>query len=222
MPNVQYVSEIIPSKVIVAVSMGVDSIAACEFLKFKGFEVIPIHFNHNMRESNYEMASAFKNTYDGIVGIAEKGLKTEEELRNARLGFYKKTADDTGIKKIVTGHHIDDWIEGYLLNCFRGQPDRDPIPLRTHFKIDSSKPFMCDFTVLHPFIISPKDALIQFLERTNKIHLVVEDETNEEIKGSRRNWIRNYIIPEMKKQELSLRKFAKRSIIQKIPQPVLR
>jgi tRNA(Ile)-lysidine synthase TilS/MesJ len=41
---------------------------------------------------------------------------------------------------------------------------------------------------------------------------VVEDETNVENKGSRRNWLRNIIIPEMKKNKISLEKFAKNKI----------
>ena len=45
---------------------------------------------------------------------------------------------------------------------------------------------------------------------------VVDDETNSIIKGSRRNWIRNFIIPQMKENKLSLEKFAQRKIIKLI------
>ena len=44
----------------------------------------------------------------------------------------------------------------------------------------------------------------------------MQDETNSITKGSRRNWIRNRIIPEMKNNKLSLEKFAKRSVIKLI------
>jgi len=45
---------------------------------------------------------------------------------------------------------------------------------------------------------------------------VVEDQTNFVVKGSRRNWVRNDIIPQMTKQKLSLEKYAERKILKKI------
>ena len=98
---INLIGEIMPSKatkMYVSVSMGVDSLAAFFFLKQKGYNVGPIHFNHNMRPQNH----------------------------------------------------------------------------------------------------------------------VVEDETNVVIKGSRRNWIRNVIVPEMTKQSLSLKKFCREKIKQDI------
>ena len=46
----------------------------------------------------------------------------------------------------------------------------------------------------------------------------VQDESNFITKGSRRNWIRSKIIPEMIKNKLSLEKFAKRKIISLLKQ----
>ena len=42
---------------------------------------------------------------------------------------------------------------------------------------------------------------------------MVEDETNQVTKGSRRNWVRNDIIPQLKLQKISLEKFAKRKVL---------
>lgn len=187
-----------------AVSMGIDSVAAFIFLKVKGYDVNPVHFNHKLRSQNDLMEIKFLELCEAtnskpIIGYGEN-LSTEAECRTARLNFYEKKCCG-GI--IVTAHHMDDYIESYLLNCFRGHPDRDPIPLKSQFN---------NFTIIHPFLLSRKKDFKQYLDRNDYFRYTIEDETNNFIKGSRRNWIRQQIIPEMIKNKLSLEKFAERSI----------
>jgi tRNA(Ile)-lysidine synthetase-like protein len=188
-----------------AVSMGADSVAALFWLRWKGYKVTPLHFNHNLRAQNHVMHEKFNSLCKrlGIEGKSEiwvRGMGTEAECREARLKFYSESAKN-GI--IITAHHLDDWIESYLLNCLRGHPGKRP------FEIESQFP---DFKILHPFLPTRKRDFVQFLERNNWMEWVVEDETNKVIKGSRRNWIRRAIIPEMTRQRLSLEKYAKRRI----------
>lgn len=45
------------------------------------------------------------------------------------------------------------------------------------------------------------------MERNNLEKYVVSDETNKKIKGSRRNWVRRVLVPEMEKQKISLEKY---------------
>ena len=126
----------------------------------------------------------------GIAGLMI-GIVTAQELRE-NLGDLK-----------VAGRGLDDWIEGYLLNCFRGHPNHDPVPFTSNFP---------EFNVIHPFLPSSKKDFSEFLLRNDWMRWVVEDETNQVVRGSRRNWIRRSILPEMTRQRLSLEKFAKRRI----------
>lgn len=188
----------------VAVSMGVDSVAALFWLKSKGYQLTPLHFNHNLRQQNHLMMDKFHDlcrflNLNGKSSIGEN-LNTEADCRNARLDFYARAAKNGNI---ITAHHLNDYIENYLLNCFRGHPNNTILPLISNFE---------QFNLIHPFLLSKKSDFKQYLERNNWLKYVVEDESNFITKGSRRNWIRSDIIPQMNLQKLSLEKFAKRRI----------
>ena len=204
---IKIIKEILPKdkEYHLAVSMGADSVAALFWLRWKGYRVVPLHFNHNLRSQNFVMQERFLALCDklAIQGKSEtwvKGMGTESECRQARLDFYSRAAKDG---TIITAHHLGDWIESYLLNCLRGHPAKKP------FSAESAFP---DFKIIHPFLPTRKRDFVQFLQRNGWWEWVVEDETNKVVKGSRRNWIRRSIIPEMTRQRLSLEKYAKRKI----------
>lgn len=188
-----------------AVSMGVDSVAAYFWMKSKDYNVKPIHFNHKMRIQNDLMEEKFielcKATNEKPIVGRGINLKLENDCRNARIAFYESVVDENSY--MITAHHINDWVENYLLNCFRGHPHHNPFELESDFG---------KFFIVHPFLLSKKKDFIQFVERNNLKKFIVEDETNSNSNGSRRNWLRNTIIPEMKKNKLSLEKFAERKI----------
>lgn len=191
-----------------AVSMGLDSVGALFWLKSKGYNITPLHFNHNLRAQNGTMHERFLELCKDLnlesksdIGIA---LKTEAECRQARLNFYSRVANGG---TIITAHHLNDWVENYLLNCLRGHPNHTPIEFTSNFE---------HFQIVHPFLLTRKEAFKQFLERNGWIKYVVEDESNRVTKGSRRNWVRNAIIPQMISQKMSLEKYAKRRITQRL------
>jgi tRNA(Ile)-lysidine synthetase-like protein len=189
----------------VAVSMGVDSVSSLFWLRSKGYKITPLHFNHNLREQNHAMENKFhelcgKLGLKGIVGRGEN-LKTEKDCRDARLNFYKEVVDYEGY--VITAHHLNDYVESYLINCFRGQPNHNPFELISEFD---------GFKIIHPFLLSKKKDFQEYVDRNKWNCYTVEDETNKVVKGSRRNWIRQTIVPEMKKQKLSLEKYCSRRI----------
>jgi tRNA(Ile)-lysidine synthase TilS/MesJ len=189
----------------IAVSMGLDSVAALFWLRWKGYQITPLHFNHNLRAQNGIMHERFlalcrRFEIEGKSEIWVRGAGTEADCRNARLDFYSREARGG---TIITAHHLNDWVESYLLNCLRGHPSKRPFELESKFP---------DFTVIHPFLPTRKEDFRQFLERNGWMEWVVQDQTNSVVKGSRRNWLRCAMIPEMKKQRLSLEKYAKRKI----------
>lgn len=209
---IKLIEEILPSKkqpVYVSVSMGVDSLAAFFYLSKMGYNVNAIHYNHNLRPQNEVMCKKFLKLFTRSQYETGSNLKTERDCRLARLDFYKKVT--TPLHKdtpnvIITAHHLDDYVESYLMNCFRGKANHKPINLSTNFNT---------FTIIHPFLLTEKKDFIKFVQNWKGGWLkewVVEDETNTIIKGSRRNWVRNVIIPEMTKQEISLKKFCREQI----------
>ena len=181
-------------KAVVALSSGADSIAILHFLKTKypKLNLSAIHYNHNLRSQNFDMqksAEVFCKDY-GIpltVNVREKvegeGSYSEAELRLLRYQSFK------GQGNVITGHHLDDAVESYLMNCFNGTPEYLPIPIQTHYKL-------LDFCVFRPFLISTKEQILRYISNQNLEKYIVEDETNVEVKY-RRNWIRHKIIPEV-------------------------
>lgn len=194
-----------------SLSMGVDSLAAFHFLLSKNYKITPVHFNHGLRKQNdlmeekfYELCKKF-----GLKGKSARGsgFSTELDCRNARLSFY----EFVGGEYLVTAHHLNDWVESYLLNCFRGKPDQKPFELMSEFP---------KFKILHPFLLSRKKDFEQYVIRNGLYDFVIEDETNAIIEGSRRNWIRNFLIPSMKNQKLSLEKYALKKIQEEVDKVV--
>lgn len=218
------------SKYFFALSMGVDSLGAFLWMRNRGYKLIPAHFNHKLRPQNDLMEDKFNkmckdlnincfeyrssDRFRILTSILRDLDTTEAASRDLRLKFYEHIVSDvTAPKEIITAHHLNDYVESYLLNCLRGHPNHTPIEFFSEFNIEDKQYFDGKYyKIIHPFLLSTKRDFRQYLERNNYMKYVVEDETNVENKGSRRNWLRNTIIPEMKKNKISLEKFAKNKI----------
>jgi tRNA(Ile)-lysidine synthetase-like protein len=201
-----------------ALSMGVDSVAAFTYLHKRKYNVVPVHYNHKLRSQNDDMERAFRDfcahlNTDYVVGTRpnENQPKTEAQCRDLRIGFFNSISSG---HTIITAHHLNDWVESYLMNCLRGHPSQEPFKLLENF---GSR-----FTIMHPFLLSRKRDLLQYAERMGLMRFVVADETNDVVKGSRRNWLRNVIIPELEKNELRLEKYGLKRIEKLINRCILK
>lgn len=217
---IRYLDSLLPGKTTrigVAVSMGIDSVAALLYLRNRGYNVFPIHYDHNIRPQNDLMKFQFcKLVIDTkLLGktnqtSSAKTEKTESECRTMRLQFFREVCSEYNISIVVTAHHLDDYVESYLMNCFRGKPEYKAIPLISDF---------VNYKIVHPFLLTEKKDFQEYIDRLDNGEYrkyVVADETNQVIKGSRRNWIRNVIVPELNKQQIGLKRFCREQIQQQI------
>jgi tRNA(Ile)-lysidine synthase len=203
---VKLIRPILPKRFLLAVSMGTDSLSAWHYLRSKGFDFKTIHFNHkcaNNANADLAVKSFLKYGGDFVGERSDGGGTTENAMRDSRLNFYRDMAKSTGIQHIVTAHHLDDWIENYLMHCFRGQPGRKPFELVADFG---------DFKIVHPFLLTPKAAFSNYCLSHGLYMHRIEDSTNKQVEGSRRNWLRSKIVPELDKAQISLRKYAQRAV----------
>jgi tRNA(Ile)-lysidine synthase TilS/MesJ len=195
-------------------SMGVDSVAAAHYCVTKlglgkkyDFLISPRHFNHALRKQNDLMETSyismmFENGFRGggypPINLKKAGFygnavdKTEDTLRQARLEYIKKNIDCT---ILITGHHLDDATESYMMNVLRGKEGYLPIPFVTEVGTN---------LIVHPFLFTKKADFRQYAERKDLMKFVVEDETNKVTKGSRRNFIRNEIIPLLQREKMGI------------------
>jgi tRNA(Ile)-lysidine synthase len=185
----------------VCVSSGVDSIAAAHWLKHnyrKKFSLI--HFNHKVQDLNDVMedkVTEFTREFDihDYVVVTRKDVYYTDLSENGLRQFRLDNMQDLG-GKFVTAHHLNDCIENYLDNCFKGCPEYKPIQEFTQFN---------GFSIYHPFIKTTKQDFIDYAEENDLMKYVVTDPTNTDTKF-KRNWIRNVIIPEINQRDLGLEK----------------
>lgn len=168
----------LPKKIVVAVSGGVDSMAAVSFLSRK-HDVIVAFFNHKTKTSEDAMEFVARYCSDNnlpvLYGIIDekhkpKHMSLEEYWRDRRYRFLTKCGST-----IVTAHHLDDAVETYLWGCMHGTP---------------KVPQIYKGNVVRPFLTTRKSELIDWCQRKNVPWL-------EDLSNNDTNFTRNYIRKEL-------------------------
>ncbi|EKD47749.1 MAG: hypothetical protein ACD_65C00306G0001, partial [uncultured bacterium] len=163
----------------------------------KGEKPVLAHLNHDLRGKDSDDDENFCKKIAKKYGLeieTEKikltGSGIEEKARKARYEFLKKTRRKYNAKKILTAHHLNDNLETVLLNFIRGTG----LNGITGIKEDRFE---------RPLLNITKQEILNFLKK-NKIQYRT-DKSNINNKFSR-NFIRNEIIPELKKINPNLEK----------------
>lgn len=185
---------------VVAVSGGVDSVVLLHLLILLSakwsWEIIVVHFNHQLRKSADQEAEAvrllaknwglkFVQGSRDIKNLAQKRKLTIEEAgRQARYDWLQKVALRYKAT-IVTAHTADDQVETVVMNWLRGGLVRALAGMRIK-----------EGSIWRPFLSINKGELYQFAKKY-KLQFS-EDESNQEIIYTR-NLIRHKIIPVLKK-----------------------
>ena len=199
-------------QIVLLCSSGVDSIAVSHFFlkKFsKKLDVSLLHFNHKLRSQNDKMEASFQAFASSLYAswqvqhLSCKG-NTEDACRKARLEHLTLYNNVT----FITAHHLDDCAESYLLNCIRGKEGFLPIPFHTEL-VNSN-------CIVRPFLFNRKRDLIEYAERNRLLQYVVEDETNVQVRGSRRNLLRNEILPILEKEKVGLTTVVKKKMLERL------
>lgn len=185
-------------------SSGVDSIAMTHYMltyKRELFEdVLPLHFNHNIREENHKMERSFCKFMercfpDALYSLIRNTLggHTEDDFRKFRVSHLKHFTGSV----VVSAHHLNDFVESYLINTIRGTPEYLPMPFFTTYTNEQ-------VVTCKPFCFTRKQDFIDYAQQHDLMKYVVEDSTNRESKGSRRNMIRNEIIPILERDHVGI------------------
>lgn len=169
----------LPRSIFVAVSGGIDSVVALDFLA-NNHNVSIAHLNHN--EGNSDESSEFVHTladryncplfYKKITDSKPAGVSREEFWRNERYAFFHSIN-----AQVVTAHTLDDCVETWLWSSLHGTGKIIPF---------SNK------NVLRPFILTTKSAITYW---ANSRELTwIEDESNKDCTLTR-NYIRKHVMP---------------------------
>jgi tRNA(Ile)-lysidine synthase len=130
------------SRLLLAVSGGLDSVALCELCKEAGFDFVIGHANFQLRGEESIRDEAFVKAlgekyackvwikrFDTEKYAVEKKLSIQVAARELRYAWFYELLDanspvqakpSTPLSWIVTAHHLDDNIETLLMHFFRG------------------------------------------------------------------------------------------------------
>ena len=116
----------LPRKIMIAVSGGVDSMAALDFLR-RNHEVEVFHFNHGTEHSKVaeDCVRRYVQKYDlpfQIRGISKqhkpKGMSQEDYWRQERYAWIDMFANSH--LPVVTCHHLEDCVETWVWSSMHG------------------------------------------------------------------------------------------------------
>ena len=189
----------IPRKVAVAVSGGVDSMAALDSLR-RSREVEVLHYNHGTgahADKATELVRDYCSTHGlfSVIGWNQDkmpdGVSSEAWWREQRYKFFESSTK----LPVITAHHLGDVVENWIFTSLNGNP----------YLIPSARD-----QYLRPFLSTEKDDFISWCKR--KHVPFVEDVTNVDTKY-RRNYIRHVMMPHVEFINPGIKKTIKKKII---------
>jgi len=188
-------------KIGVALSGGVDSMVAMDFLLRGGRNPTAFYFNHGTGHGDTAQSFVERFCEDRSVPLnvgtisSEKpsGKSCEEHWRDERYTFFDQYPDH----KIVMAHHLDDCLETWLFSTLHGTPKLIPYSRGN---------------IIRPFLLSKKDAILEWADKHSVSY--VHDESNDSLKYMR-NRIRHRIVPEALKVNPGLHKNVERLLREK-------
>ncbi len=191
------------SKIVLAVSGGIDSMVLLHLLKKFSTKFEVAHCNFNLRgeesEKDYLFVKKISLQNDIVFNgtkfetqsfAKQNGISIQMAARDLRYKWFNEIIQNKKLDLLVTAHHKDDQIETLLLNLFRG---------KGNFSWEGMHVFQNK--IVRPLLNFSKQELIAYAIE-NKIEWR-EDSSNEKSEYQR-NYLRNELIPQLAKQFPSL------------------
>lgn len=182
------------SKLLVCLSGGVDSMVLIDLLRRLNYDVSVAHCNFKLRGDESDLDEKFvkKYCYDNSIQFFSKSFHTklpnhslQMAARTLRYDWFNELLKKNNKDYILTAHHLDDSLETFIINLSRASG----IEGFTGISPINDK-------IVRLLTVFSKKQILEYA-KNNKIHWR-EDSTNKK-DDYQRNYIRNQIIPLLKK-----------------------
>jgi tRNA(Ile)-lysidine synthase len=182
------------SKLLVCISGGGDSMVLIDLLRRSNFDVCAAHCNFQLRGDESDLDEKFvkKYCFDNSIQFFSKSFITklpnhslQMAARTLRYDWFNELLKNNNKDYILTAHHLDDSLETFIVNLSRASG----IEGFTGISPVNDK-------IVRPLTIFSKNQILEYA-KNNNIHWR-EDSTNKK-DDYQRNYIRNQIIPLLKK-----------------------
>ncbi len=184
-------------KILLTVSGGVDSMVMLDLFVRCGYSVGVAHCNFQLRgaesdedellverEAAKHGVEFFNRRFETLVEMAESGDSMEMVARRQRYEWFEELSAEHGYTVISVAHHIDDSIETFFINLFRGTGLKGLTGIKSHRG-----------KIIRPLIFAQRREILEYASH-NKIPFR-EDSSNRSTKYMR-NKIRLGLIPRVK------------------------
>ena len=182
------------SKLLIAVSGGVDSMVLVDLFKKLKYNITIAHCNFKLRNEESDLDEVFVRTYalensipfyfkEFVTKLPKQSLQMA--ARTLRYNWFYDVLKKEKLDYLLTAHHLDDSLETFILNLSRASGIEGLTGIKASNDI-----------IARPLLIFSKNQILNYA-KNNNIHWR-EDSTN--IKDDyQRNLIRNKVIPHLKK-----------------------
>ena len=182
------------SKLLIAVSGGVDSMVLVDLFKKLKYNITIAHCNFKLRNEESDLDEVFVRTYalensipfyfkEFVTKLPKQSLQMA--ARTLRYNWFYDVLKKEKLDYLLTAHHLDDSLETFILNLSRASGIEGLTGIKASNDI-----------IARPLLIFSKNQILNYA-KNNNIHWR-EDSTN--IKDNyQRNLIRNKVIPHLKK-----------------------
>ena len=188
----------VPRQVAIAVSGGIDSMAALDFLR-RAHDVVVLHYNHGTpyapKAEALVRAYCMEHKLTVVIGRCNEempaGVSKEAWWRAQRYKFFNEATN----LPIVTAHHLDDQVENWIFTSMHGNPFLIPHK-RDQF--------------IRPFLTTQKTDFTLWCVRAGVP--TIKDPSNDDTKY-RRNYIRHTMMPHVLTINPGIKKTIKKKIL---------
>lgn len=198
------------TRVLLAVSGGLDSMVMLHLYHTAGFEIGVAHCNFQLRgKASDDDAALVKATCDALQipfyiekfdtnsYAIENGLSIQMAARELRYRWFEAVVRRHHYEFLATAHHLNDSIETVLLSWINGGSleSFSGIPVKNNY-------------IIRPLLFASREALTQYALASNVVWR--EDQSNFS-DDYERNYIRHHVIPHLKELNPSLEQTILRS-----------